>query len=306
MERRPEDYVSRMVEVFRDVARVLKPEGTLWLNLGPTFSSGGRKTQSEPSGDVRQPGMRNGLASRAPSVPGIKPKDLIPIPWMVAMALQADGWYLRQAAPWVKRNAMPDNVSDRPSVVVETIFLLARSKTYYYDMDATRRPSVSTGGNSFGKQRHSTDGTMAVARKLPDARHRNNPKGKNRRASDWWFESVGMLLSPEGDILGFDVNTASTKYAHFATFPPKLVEPMVLAGCPENGTILDPFGGSGTTALVAESLGRHAVICEVNAEYGAIAQSRLREERHEPSRPVKRDARAPLPGQASLFPEEDR
>lgn len=165
-------------------------------------------------------------------VPGLKPKDLLMIPARVALALQTDGWYLRSAAPWVKRAAMPESVTDRPASALEYIFLLARSERYFFDMEAVR---VADTGYFRAKanqyEKYSPPGQL----KQHDGLHRSSPAGRSRRNSDFWFESVGMLLSGDGEILGYDVNPQSYRGAHFATFPEKLVTPMVLSGSSERG-----------------------------------------------------------------------
>ena len=221
LEETPEEYTKNIVNVFREVKRVLKDDGTLWLNLGDTYSSGGRATTTNQT--LR--GDKDYGVTRPASSKGIKPKDLIGIPWRVAFALQADGWYLRQDIIWHKPNPMPESVQDRCTKAHEYIFLLSKSKNYYYDNDAIKEKSLM-------------------------------PETKNKR-SVWTVPVKGY------------------KEAHFAVFPTELIEPCILAGCPKNGTVLDPFGGSGTTALVADRLGRKSTIIELNKDYISIADNRL-------------------------------
>lgn len=192
----------------------------------------------------------------AKSIRGLKRKDLMGIPWRVALGLQADGWYLRSDIVWEKPNVMPEPVKDRVSRCHEYLFMLTKSPKYYYDPDPLREPVTSKGGACFGKQKHATDGTGAQSRRLKSAAERNHPLGKNKR-SVW------------------RIPVRSFHGAHFAVFPPDLVRPCILAGCPPGGRVLDPFGGSGTTGLVARELGRDAILIELNPVYVEMQQTRL-------------------------------
>lgn len=245
LEQTPEEYVTKMVEVFREVRRVLRNDGTLWLNLGDSYGKG---------------------------------KQLLGIPWKVAFALQADGWYLRQDIIWSKSNPMPESVRDRCTKSHEYIFLLSKSQRYYYNNDAIREPhtgeaakAVAVGFKEVGQRginssvrRGLTDGQSTQFSKKghsgyfgADGKCLLNPLGKNKR-SVW------------------NVPTQSVKGAHFATFPPALIEPCILAGCPVDGVVLDPFGGSGTTAGVAIKNGRSAILCELNPDYAEMVAERVR------------------------------
>lgn len=245
LEQTPEEYVTKMVEVFREVRRVLRDDGTLWLNLGDSYGKG---------------------------------KQLLGIPWKVAFALQADGWYLRQDIIWSKSNPMPESVRDRCTKSHEYIFLLSKSQRYYYNNDAIREPhtgeaakAVAVGFKEVGQRginssvrRGLTDGQSTQFSKKghsgyfgADGKCLLNPLGKNKR-SVW------------------SVPTQSVKGAHFATFPPALIEPCILAGCPVDGVVLDPFGGSGTTAGVAIKNGRRAILCELNPDYAEMVAERVR------------------------------
>ena len=225
------EYIETLVGVFRQVARLLVREGTLWLNLGDTYA---QKT-----------------SERA----GVKKGELVGVPWRVALALQADGWYLRSDIIWHKPNPKPEPVKNRPTKAHEYLFLLSRHEHYYYDIDALREPITSTGGACFGKQRIPTDGTGAQSLRLKSAAGRNHPLGKNKR-SVW------------------RVPVRSFPGAHFAVFPPDLIRPCILAGCPKGGTVLDPFAGSGTTAEVAAQLDRSAILVELNPVYVQMQQAR--------------------------------
>lgn len=250
MEATPEEYIGKLVDVFREVRRCLRPDGTLWVNIGDSYA-----TRSGPKPPARS-------VDRRPQTPaGMKPKDLIGIPWMLAFALRADGWYLRQDIIWYKTNAMPESVRDRCTKAHEYIFLLSKSAHYYFDAAAIREPcgtkgnartfrggGAYTGGRSFqnsarvGRESH---GNSA-----------NNTGGRNKRSV--WSIATGQF-----------------KAAHYATFPERLVEPCILAGCPEGGAVLDPFAGSGTTGVVAKRLRRHFVGVEINPDYWKMATDRI-------------------------------
>lgn len=343
LEPKPEEYVREMVLVFRSVRRVLKDDGVLWLNLGDSYAGSGKGAVKEvyrPSfrpgsgradGEVDERGQRN--RNGVGPVEGFKQKDLMLIPWRVAMALQSDGWYLRAACPWIKRNGMPDSTQDRPTQCVETIFMLTKSKRCFYDAEAVKI-TAKTGANGSrfdrGKTAAPHEGTISTKERAEDGK-------RLRRTSDWFFESwQGLLLDHDDEPSAFVVNLKGYKEAHFATFPPKLVEPCILSStsehgeCPDCGmafvrvvektpmvidrserthemgrtrssgtmvepakscttgwraqcqcgknpipqTVLDPFGGSGTTGFVAAQFNRNAILCELNAEYVALAEKR--------------------------------
>ena len=250
LEETPEEYVNNLVDVFREIKRVLRDDGTVWLNLGDSYSSGGRRTTTNQSlrGDKDY-----GVTRPAPSK-GIKPKDLIGIPWRVAFALQQDGWYLRQDIIWHKPNPMPESVRDRCTKAHEYIFLLSKNVKYYYDHEAIKEDCI-TNDNS-NRDRDNTKLNNTPGRTRMAGLKTNNYTKKNKR-SVW------------------TVTTKPFKEAHFATFPMDLIEPCVLAGCPEEGTVLDPFGGAGTTGIVASNHNRNAILCELNDEYSDIAEKRI-------------------------------
>jgi hypothetical protein len=398
-ERTFEEYVATMVDVFREVRRVIRDDGTLWLNLGDCYATGAGKVGEHPGGgeqgarwkgETARAAERSGhegkhayrvgpltQANRLPQ-PGLKPKDLVGIPWRVAFALQADGWYLRAACPWIKRACMPSSVQDRPTTGVEQVFLFAKDERYFYDLDAVRVTPTSKPQRRLTRREENAKGAVAA----PGGKVRppnydvmtepgvnNTPiGGRNRRDTDWFFESLGDILdggegllhSDEGDPLAFVVNTQPFGGAHFATMPPGLAEPCVLAGTsahgccaacgapwervteraerpgvgaedvPINGrdgltaqpglertgmshfryaewlrenppiargwepscacgaevtpcVVLDPFGGAGTTALVARRTGRRFVHIELNPAYMEIARRRVEGEAFQPS-----------------------
>ena len=259
LEPTPEQFVAELVSVFREVRRVLRDDGTLWLNLGDSYAvNGGGRAYGASDGAVGRADAP-GSPRRAPD--GLKPKDLIGIPWRVAFALQADGWYLRQDIIWHKPNPMPESVTDRCTKAHEYIFLLSKSARYYYDAEAVSEHAVCDRkpGRRITDTRetHGTGGGNAGINSLLARYHEGDaPKSRNRR-SVW------------------TVTTKPYKGAHFATFPPALVEPCILAGCPVGGTVLDPFSGSATTGQVALANARSYVGCELNPDYHELAQQRL-------------------------------
>lgn len=247
LEDTPEEYVENMVAVFREVRRVLRDDGTVWLNLGDSYSSGGRKTTTNQT--LR--GDKDYGVTRPKPSKNIKPKDLIGIPWRVAFGLQKDCWYLRQDIIWHKPAPMPESVKDRCTKAHEYIFLLSKSLKYYFDNEAIKEDAA---GNKVPQK--GTDQPFSETKQgLIKAQQKKYQK-RNKR-SVW------------------TVTTKPFKGAHFATFPPDLIEPCVLAGCPENGTVLDPFGGAGTTGLVAQEHNRNAVLIELNPEYAEMAKNRI-------------------------------
>lgn len=272
LEETPQEYVENLVDVFREVRRVLRKDGTLWINLGDTYI-GGRNGGVGSSGTitsrnhtaVRQAHRRGGKTHR--KAPGLKRKDLVGIPWRVAFALQADGWWLRSEVIWHKPSPMPESVRDRPSRAHEHVFLLSKSARYYYDSDAIREPLAPKTLTTYGTTRRSkgTDALGSVrahnlSKDIPERKPRlhanGQPAGANRRTV--W-------------------TVAQTPYAgaHFATFPAKLIEPCVLAGAPPGGVVLDCFAGTGTTIEVALRLGRCAVAVEVQPDYRVMIEERL-------------------------------
>jgi len=258
LEKTPEEYVERMVRVLREVRRVLKDDGTLWLNLGDSYASF-RDSMCVPqtiSGEQRSMptfGASNrGAAAFASSA--IKHKDIVGIPWRVAFALQADGWYLRQDIIWHKPNPMPESVRDRCTKAHEYIFLLSKSDRYFYDHKSILEDAKweRWGDQTVVKEQQGT--AKWIGNK---SKEELQAIGKKNRRSVW------------------TVATKPYKGAHFATFPPKLIEPCILAGCPEGGTVLDPFCGSGTTGMVALRHGRRFIGIELNAEYVDMAHRRI-------------------------------
>ena len=253
LEETPDAYVARIVEVFRAVRRVLREDGTAWLNLGDSYASNpasGGQGQQEGGDHQRTPNT----GYKRPA--GLKPKDLVGIPWRVAFALQADGWYLRQDIIWHKPNPMPESVTDRCTKAHEYVFLLSKSARYWYDAKAVSE----TTRYQIGADRKASGGYSAESGRNDGGEHRSggfvSSDTRNRR--DVW-------TIPSKPYSG----------AHFATMPPKLARLCILAGCPAGGLVIDPFGGAGTTALVALHTGRDAVICELNPDYADLARLRI-------------------------------
>lgn len=261
LEDTPEVYVTRLVEVFREVRRVLRDDGTLWVNLGDSYATGtkaSRKQSKNPGVGSNRPESQNSVP-RVGTPEGIKTKDLIGIPWRVAFALQADGWYLRQDIIWSKPNPMPESVTDRCTKAHEYIFLLTKSPRYYYDHDAVKEPAIHSGRTVKATGGESKNGQAGFGSDTKKGfTQRDTLVGDTRNRRSVWT-----------------VTTRPFKGAHFATFPPDLIEPCILAGSPVGGAVLDPFGGSGTTAGVAVKHGRRAIICELNPEYAAMVHDRV-------------------------------
>jgi len=263
-----EGYVSKMVEVFRSVRRVLRDDGTVWLNLGDSYMSAKNcapPPQTVANGNYRSMPTDFVPANRRDQV-GLKTKDLIGIPWRVAFALQADGWYLRQDIIWHKPNPMPESVEDRCTKAHEYIFLLTKNPRYYYDNEAIKEKATYSDHHN----RYHTKGSG----RAENNKNADNIAGDNRGLRGLMNESDGTRNKRSV----WTVTTKPFKGAHFATFPPDLIEPCVLAGCPEGGIVLDPFTGSGTTCVVSLKHGRNFVGTELNPEYIKIATDRITKE----------------------------
>ncbi|WP_294348022.1 site-specific DNA-methyltransferase [Prosthecochloris sp.] len=283
LEPTPELYVKHMVDVFREVRRVLREDGTLWLNLGDSY------------------GNTIGKARPRKNPKSIKPKDLIGVPWLVAFALRADGWYLRQDIIWHKPNPMPESVRDRCTKAHEYVFLLSKSRQYYYDAAAIREPaSYGDNGSSFDVGKTAAAKNEGFRKKVPSnwdtepgthrSYHRDgraNKKSGNkerkpgsaRGCPEGTGSNVCGSVPWQGDTRNkrsvWTVSTKPFKDAHFATFPEELIEPCILAGCPEGETVLDPFAGAGTTGVVAARGYRNFIGFEINPEYCEMARKRI-------------------------------
>ncbi len=259
----PAQYVARLTDVFSEVRRVLRPSGTLWLNIADTYAGKGNQ------GDSVDPKYPNGRTGQTVAinrrVEGCKAKDMIGIPWMLAFALRDSGWYLRSDIIWMKANPMPESCKDRPSRCYEHVFLLTKSRSYYYDAAAIAEPVAESTPmrmrRKFGKNKYSAG--------IPGQAHQHL---NDYRPNGYAEEDIPLLRNKRD---GWQINSVPYKGAHFAAYPPKLVETCLLAGCPQDGIVLDPFLGSGTTAAVAKQMGRHYIGIELNPDYCELAKQRI-------------------------------
>lgn len=256
LEKTPAEYIARMVAVFEEVRRVLRNDGTCWVNLGDSYAGSTAMTTNAKALKGKQGTSRGTVGAIPTKHHGVKPKDLVGIPWRFAFALQDAGWYLRSEIIWAKPNPMPESVRDRPTKAHEQIFLLTRSPKYWYDADAIAEPAKETSLIRLAQDIENQNGSARVPGKT-----NGNMKavgGDTRNARTVW-----------------EIATQPYKEAHFATFPPELPKRCILAGCPVGGVVLDPFLGSGTTAAVAIELGRKWIGIELNPQYAELARKRI-------------------------------
>lgn len=286
-----EEFVNNLVNVFREVRRVLKDDGTLWLNLGDSYASKGYSAHKTKLDTKKEAPSAWSSENRGFSVPkttgsGVKPKDLVGIPWRVALALQADGWYLRQDIIWHKPNPMPESIKDRCTKAHEYIFLLSKSPKYFYDADAIKTPLKDTSMARLMQDIENQKGSNRVPGKTNGPIKAAGGKGwkKNMAGSGLKIKGHKGYFDKNGDpICGtmvnrksvWKINTKPYKEAHFATFPPKLPELCIKAGSSKGDVVLDPFFGSGTTGWMAQRLGRKWIGIELNPEYVALAEKRF-------------------------------
>lgn len=270
-----EEYVSKTVEIFREVKRILRNDGTLWLNLGDSYSGSGRGPSSmNPAQEMWNATVPNGL----------KPKDLCGIPWRVAFALQADGWYLRSDIIWAKPNPMPESVTDRPTKAHEYLFLLTKAAQYYYDAEAVKEP-VTGGGHARKSYKTPVGWDTSIGEGSHGSFHKSgrapgvNPKavepGQGIKQNTSFAEACCDLVESRNLRSVWTISSQPFLQAHFAVFPEALVEPCVKAGCPAGAVILDPFAGAGTTLKVAKDLECKAIGIELNEEYIKIIEGRI-------------------------------
>lgn len=305
-------YLETMVGVCREVRRVLKPEGTFWLNIGDSYAASGRGGGggSFQDGDV---GKKVGASNqRRKAAVGFKPKDLCMVPNRLAIRLQEDGWYVRSEIIWHKPNPMPESVADRPTGSHEKIWLLAKSPRYFYAAEAVLQPASP---NTHARLSQDVQNQVGSARANGGAKTNGNMKAGGRKLAaegegvknNASFDAAMAIMPAMRNLRNvWTVATHPFKEAHFATFPPDLAELCIKAGCPRGGAVLDPFGGAGTTGLVADRLGRDATLIELNPEYAAMARRRIDEACMGPmSRSVSRAARSERDGgPGPLFGEE--
>lgn len=292
-----DEFVSSLVQVFREVRRVLRDDGTLWLNLGDSYAGswGAQGRGPSPSASMSRHQIANHpkRAQQTGTIrsAGVKAKDIYGVPWRVAFALQADGWYLRQDIVWHKPNPMPESVRDRCTKAHEYVFLLSKSPRYYYDIDSIKEPVAASsiarlaqdveGQAGSDRVLGKTNGAMKAVRSKRDSFKRDGSKREQAIPGQSMGTHRPDRSESDYDLITrnkrsvWTVPTMPFREAHFATFPEALIEPCILAGAPAGGVVLDPFMGAGTTAVVAERLGRQWVGCELNPEYAAIARRRL-------------------------------
>lgn len=251
LEETPEQYVENICKVFDLVYELLEDDGTLWLNLGDSYA--GNCSRASNNGRAGFGNKRETVTKRISE--GLKSKDLIGIPWMVAFALRSRGWYLRQDIIWSKTNPIPESVRDRCTKSHEHIFLLSKSPKYYFDFESIKEPSQDTFKGKRGKVKHRNKTQSAMTDRTYNYEYSETA---TRRKRDVWTVSVKPY-----------------KGAHFAVYPTDLIEPCIKAGCPENGIVLDPFMGSGTTAMVAKQNNRQYLGCELNSDYAELQQERI-------------------------------
>jgi DNA modification methylase len=279
------NYIEQMVLVFREVRRVLRADGTLWLNLGDSYATGtagARKpTQTSKHGYWENPAITHRIHGASD---GLKPKDLCGIPWRVAFAIQADGWWLRQDIIWSKPNPMPESVTDRCTKAHEYLFLLSKSERYYFNAEAIKESAVGTtehdltgcGASAPGQTRQNGNRGRASGNKSHKAVTKYESSDSEEHRTKAGLLKISQTAYPKRNKRSvWEVATQPFHGAHFATFPPALIEPCILAGCPKGGTVLDPFGGAGTTGLVADRLQRDAILIELNPADAKMAHSRM-------------------------------
>ena len=280
LEETPEQYINKLVLVFREVHRVLKDDGTLWINIGDSYA-----TRSGPQPPAN---TRNSCGHTAKTIPeGYKYKDLIGIPWLLAFALRSDGWYLRQDIIWQKPNCMPESVKDRCTKSHEYIFLLAKSPKYFYNAEAISEPIAPSSAKRYlqniekqkGSEKQPGRNGRPMKAALPTFganKYKNHNDGDNRKSGNTYTPTPRKNKRSV-----WTISTAGYKGAHFAVFPENLVLPCVLAGSKPGDTVLDPFSGSGTTGVVSTQQGRNYIGIEINSNYCAMSERRIKEANNE-------------------------
>lgn len=293
LEPTPEEFIDRLVAIFRECRRILRPRGTAWVNLGDKWASGGKggggsfmEQRSEAWAHAKDTkGWRS-----PPS--GYKDKDLVGVPWMFAFAARADGWYLRQCNIWAKPNCMPESVRDRSTVSHEYVFHLTKSNDYWYDADAARtppspatltqlaKPYEDKGGKNY--EGTGVQNSRSVKARIVEKMRRSDKQRGHSRRHNGFNDRWDAMPVAEQRAMGANlrsvwwISPAQYREGHYAVMPEALAEICIVAGCPEGGTVLDPFGGAGTTGLVADRLQRNAILIELNPEYAAMAEKRIR------------------------------
>lgn len=292
MEQTPAEFVAAMVEVFREVRRVLRDDGTLWLNLGDSYANDSKWGGATSGKHVQAVHGASGIGRRRVQT-GYKSKELMGIPWQVAFALSADGWWLRQDIIWHKPNPMPESVRDRCTKAHEYLFLLSKSERYYFDSEAMQEPATGqiagnikpTKGVEHDPEKHRTRAGLHAFAERQRSRRDSFKRDESKRSQAIPGQTVGTHRPYRADS-EYDVEKRNRRSvwtvptlpfsgAHFAVYPPDLVRPCITAGCPEGGTVLDPFGGSGTTGLVADQHGRNAILIDLDERNLPMARERI-------------------------------
>lgn len=277
LEHTPEEYVRNLVKVFRQVRRVLRDDGTLWVNMGDSYAGNGAQYGNDKSTlQGSKHACTNGLRRPTKKAPGLKPKDLVGIPWMVAFALRKDGWYLRSDLIWHKTNGMPSSVRDRCTPNHEYLFMLSKSCRYYFDQSAIAEPvsgDPEAARNDWGRKEHEVPGQK------PQKRVKRSGNKRRIYGVNSMHPDLGRNIPWQGATRNkrsvWSSATDAYSEAHFAVFPPALIEPAILAGCPVGGTVLDPFAGTGTTGGVAVAHGRKAILIDGSAAYVQLIPRRV-------------------------------
>lgn len=282
MEETPEKYIINITKTLEEVRRILRKDATLWLNMGDCHNANGRKGHGSRIGYLQTSNRASfaGADQNRPYAPRLKPTDLVGIPWMLAFALRDAGWYLRSDIIWAKPNPMPESVRNRPTRAHEYLFMLSKNKKYFYDANAIKEPCIGGSVQNRSKIPSGWDTGPGSHNKLLGGYQADKQRGHSRRHAG--FNDRWDQMTRKGQTSGFrnrrsvwTIAPKPFKGAHFATFPPALIEPGILAGCPQGGIVLDPFMGAGTTALVATQHGRRYIGCELNPAYIEIANRRL-------------------------------
>jgi DNA modification methylase len=309
LEQSPDAFVEQLVDVFREVRRVLRNDGTLWLNLGDSYANDGK--WGGHTGGKHAKALHCSPIGRNKKYTGLKPKDLIGVPWRVAFALQQDGWYLRQDIIWHKPNPMPESVRDRCTKAHEYIFLLSKQGAYYFDHEAMKEPAVKGAAGSrfhIGKTGEHQLGRASVKPRTAGNKNHKYVSAYEGSPTEEHRTKAGLMKIADvpwetrNRRSVWTVSTRPFKGAHFATFPPDLIEPCVLTGCPEAGTVLDPFFGAGTTGLVANTHGRRCIGIELNPTYADLAAARLCGDKSAPEAiTAPTAAPEPPPNQTEMF-----
>lgn len=287
LEETVEEYIERLTAVFHEVKRVIKPDGTLWLNIADCYAGSGKGGANYPDNakQYKQGTNRGSVANKLPitNADNCKPKELIGIPFLLAFALRADGWYWRQTIVWEKPNAMPESVKDRCTTAHEYILLFSKSQHYHFDYKAIQEPCIGFNNDPVAGSK----GTLR-----PNSRRRKGNRktfrgGGAYTSSQSFVNDAAVENETHGNIPNdtglrrkrsvWHVATVGSKYHHYATFPTKLIEPCILAGCKDGGTVLDPFAGTGTVGVVAKENGRDYVLIDISAENADICRERLQE-----------------------------